>query len=308
MLGKKHQGFTLVELLVVIAIIAILAGILFPVFGKARENGRKANCGSNMKQIGAAILQYTSDYDEHMPLAGVPIAPIAPFLPPDDYIAWSDAILPYIRNEQVFKCPSLQKEIGITRLDKQRGMFPSTCIINGRLLSLSQSEIKKPSNTAMLADGGRNYGDQTQPVNNRRDFRFTIVGDNSFAPQENRATDPDVARVSVADGAGNRKGECSQGVCGACKDARIKPCEKSAAAVHNEYGTYIFADGHVKALIYNLRPASCQDFSYVDRINHVGIDGCPDFEPGRIIVQTYQYNVWTPSFRRQAINGTLDWE
>ena len=70
MIAKQHRGFTLIELLVVIAIIAILAAILFPVFGKARENGRKAACGSNMKQIGAAILQYTSDYDEHLPLSG----------------------------------------------------------------------------------------------------------------------------------------------------------------------------------------------------------------------------------------------
>lgn len=61
------RGFTLIELLVVIAIIAILAAILFPVFGRARENARKTSCLSNEKQIGLALLQYAQDYDQGLP-------------------------------------------------------------------------------------------------------------------------------------------------------------------------------------------------------------------------------------------------
>ena len=52
--ARKARGFTLIELLVVIAIIAILAAILFPVFARARENARKSNCQSNLKQIARA--------------------------------------------------------------------------------------------------------------------------------------------------------------------------------------------------------------------------------------------------------------
>src|SRR3712207_2136374 len=66
---QRKYGFTLIELLVVIAIIAILASILFPVFGRARENARRASCLSNMKQLGLAFMQYTQDYDEILPLA-----------------------------------------------------------------------------------------------------------------------------------------------------------------------------------------------------------------------------------------------
>ena len=64
-----RKGFTLIELLVVIAIIAILAAILFPVFAQAREKARQAVCTSNMKQIGLATVMYMEDYDE----AWVPI-------------------------------------------------------------------------------------------------------------------------------------------------------------------------------------------------------------------------------------------
>src|SRR5687768_11840072 len=71
----KDLGFTLIELLVVIAIIAILAAILFPVFAQARDKARQTACISNMKQIGAAAIGYTQDYDEVLPLPGYVLNP-----------------------------------------------------------------------------------------------------------------------------------------------------------------------------------------------------------------------------------------
>jgi len=70
MLRYRSRGFTLIELLVVIAIIAILAGILFPVFAKARAKARQAMCMNNQRQIAVAIRMYADDHDDQLPDAG----------------------------------------------------------------------------------------------------------------------------------------------------------------------------------------------------------------------------------------------
>jgi prepilin-type N-terminal cleavage/methylation domain-containing protein/prepilin-type processing-associated H-X9-DG protein len=93
---RTLTAFTLIELLVVIAIIAILAAILFPVFGRARENARRSSCQSNLKQIGLGILQYTQDYDEFFPLTGTANLNLSAF----------SSIQPYVKSVQLLQCPS----------------------------------------------------------------------------------------------------------------------------------------------------------------------------------------------------------
>lgn len=67
---KAQHGFTLIELLVVIAIIAILAGIMFPVFASVRASGRKVTCQSNLKQLYSAFMIYADDWDGTLPCPG----------------------------------------------------------------------------------------------------------------------------------------------------------------------------------------------------------------------------------------------
>src|SRR5687767_15125697 len=96
MRSAARTGFTLIELLVVIAIIAILAAILFPVFAQAREAARKTSCLSNLRQIGQSVVIYQTDFEAYpmYAIGGV------------NSYRWYDQLQPYIRNAQVFICPS----------------------------------------------------------------------------------------------------------------------------------------------------------------------------------------------------------
>ena len=96
MIIKRRRAFTLIELLVVIAIIAILAAILFPVFARAREKARQTSCLSNMKQICLGLRQYIIDYDGMWMVDGIAAGSTR----------WIRPIYPYVKNAQIFDCPS----------------------------------------------------------------------------------------------------------------------------------------------------------------------------------------------------------
>ena len=87
----RSRAFTLVELLVVIAIIGILVALLLPAIQAAREAARRAQCQSNLKQLGLAAMNYHSA-KKSFPPGFVPSGPGGEI----ESWGWGVFLLPYV--------------------------------------------------------------------------------------------------------------------------------------------------------------------------------------------------------------------
>mgnify|MGYP001163444239 CR=1 FL=1 len=172
-----RKGFTLIELLVVIAIIAILAAILFPVFAKAREKARQSSCLSNNKQLGLAIMQYAQDYDERLPRTY--------FSPPTGNLHWAMVVAPYIKNLQVFDCPSYSFKWNGAWSEQMS--YGYNIFFEGNGVGLGQ--VVSPAETVLLGDG--------------TNFRLKPQGHSFESYAVSRLVDPrhnDMANITYCDG------------------------------------------------------------------------------------------------------------
>lgn len=140
----RRKGFTLIELLVVIAIIAILAAILFPVFAKAREKARQSSCLSNVKQIALALLQYSQDFDERLPMLYT--------LPPNsaDRVGLIQVTQPYTKSYQVHDCPSADAKSNTSYLGNASYGYNVQLLGGGWATGLGS--IQRPAECVLLAD------------------------------------------------------------------------------------------------------------------------------------------------------------
>lgn len=187
---RTFTGFTLIELLVVIAIIAILAGMLFPVFSQARSKARQTMCASNMSQIGKAMLMYLQDYNSQwMPYqsvrpAGLGLPQTVPWVGHDSNVGQLEkrqtlnpGILDsYLKSYDVLACPSrpgkAQSILGLNawapssavtdggrafwgsdpRTKREFGPFAQSLIVGGGAwpIGARDSALEAPSDTLLL--------------------------------------------------------------------------------------------------------------------------------------------------------------
>jgi len=160
-MSARRRGFTLIELLVVIAIIAILAGILFPVFAKAREKAEQADCTSNVNQLAKAFVMYAQDYDQKLPIqyfdvngSGTYNTNASTTPNNSDYI-WAYVLTSYTKNFQLFTCrahPIDQNWDG--RVGPSTNANGISYGMNARLTNVGSkyTRISYPAQTVLLTD------------------------------------------------------------------------------------------------------------------------------------------------------------
>lgn len=100
-----EAAFTLIELLVVIAIIGLLAAMLMPTLGRAKEAGRSTACVSNLRQIGIALQIYVGDNNNRLPV--MRDRPVVTNTPPTNAFPSVEIVLANeLGNLKVLRCPS----------------------------------------------------------------------------------------------------------------------------------------------------------------------------------------------------------
>jgi prepilin-type N-terminal cleavage/methylation domain-containing protein/prepilin-type processing-associated H-X9-DG protein len=190
--GSK-DGFTLVELLVVISIIALLMAVLMPALAKAREQGKRVNCMSNLKQLTLGWLTYTEANNDKI-VNGAPqgsgtcldcpagpgntTAAVAPTNPSDEHyreLPWignaygaiddcykkcaitTGALWRYVKNDKIYRCPTGNKGelITYTAVDGVNGLTASRGTGASTALLKNRNQIKRTATQLVYVDEGK---------------------------------------------------------------------------------------------------------------------------------------------------------
>ncbi len=170
---RTRKAFTLIELLVVIAIIALLMAVLMPAMNRAREQGRRAVCLSNVKQFGLAWVLYADDNDQKI-VNACTVAnteghndaeePCWLYFQSD----WTSeerriqgiqdgAMWPYIGQLKIYKCPTgIRGEVNTYAIvDAMNGAMSSIPNVPREVYIKRRTQIKRPGERMVYVDEGR---------------------------------------------------------------------------------------------------------------------------------------------------------
>jgi prepilin-type N-terminal cleavage/methylation domain-containing protein/prepilin-type processing-associated H-X9-DG protein len=168
---KKSVNFTLIELLVVIAIIAILAGMLLPALGAAKEKSKQISCINNLRSFAQMGNMYNGDFNGYFP-------PSQYTMPNWDMICWDRSydggpgLLWHgtrmnSDTSKVHLCPSYTGQ-GSEWNGKYLGYNYNTTYLghgDGESITTPAKDVmvKTPSGTLFFGDGGYDVGGTSEP-------------------------------------------------------------------------------------------------------------------------------------------------
>lgn len=177
---RKTSGFTLIELLVVIAIIAVLLAILMPALSRVKEQGKRASCLSNLRQLNLAWIMYADENDDKLVNGDTGEYSIHPNETPWVLKDWesgmtvqqkTDAIFrgalwPYTKSLKLYKCPTVGKIVRGGALEEIMRTYSVSDAMNcrdwthrsdmpGAIMIKKRLEIENPAfRMVFLDDGG----------------------------------------------------------------------------------------------------------------------------------------------------------
>ena len=165
---QKGNGFTLIELLAVVAIIALLMAILIPALQTAREQGKRAVCLSNLKQLTIGWIMYADENDDKICSgwvgrgikdAWVEVVEEGASESAQRRAMESGALFPYVKNAKLYKCPTGIRGEMVTYsiVDSMWGssIQPLSVGIPDELYIRTRSQVSRPSERLVFLDEGK---------------------------------------------------------------------------------------------------------------------------------------------------------